>query len=184
MAMRLIAAVCALGVMAVSSASGVLILNVNTTDKTFALTGSDTGTDSYPEAAVWGYSFTGGSPVDEAMPLETTQYSATPADVKTGLCQISLNEGGDTMLVFGFAFDKSGETHAISGTGVYASYASLGLTGQTDFESLIGHSLAPASVSSGWSNISVVAAAVPEPTSLVLLSLAAAALVRRRGRKA
>jgi len=87
------------------------------------------------------------------------------------------------MLVFGFAFDKSGETHAISGTGVYASYTSLGLVGQTDFESLIGHSLAPASVS-GWSNISVVAAAVPEPTSLVLLGLAAAALVRRRGRKA
>ena len=78
MAMRLIAAVCALGVMAVSSASGVLILNVNTTDKTFALTGSDTGTDSYSEAAVWGYSFTGGSPVDDSMSLFHLNFKLIP----------------------------------------------------------------------------------------------------------
>ena len=182
MTMRLITAAFALGVMAVSSASGALILHINTADKTFALTGSDTGTDSYPGDAAWGYTLTGGSSVDAAQRLDATQYSATPSDVTMGAFQISLNEGGDTQLLVGFQFANAGETHAISGTGVYASYASLSSAEQTAFERFIGNSLS-SKPATGWSDMSVVA--VPEPTSLALLGLGAAALgLRRRVRKA
>lgn len=172
------------------SASAGLILEVNTTDKTFALTGSDSG-------APFPASF-GGTPFG-FMFWENTSVSGGPSDfgsitfdndvtwsTSSGLPGAGGldTEIGSSGSIFLILRSSSASPQTITGSGVFQSYAALGPGAIGVFESLIGEELAPNPfVTTGFSNVPIQAAstsAVPEPASWLLMVIGVVGLGARR----
>lgn len=179
---RLIAVAFLMGAMAVTSASGALIMTIDTTAKTYAFTGSLAGVVPVGMAFdQWGYLNTshviaGVSFFD----LGTVGAQITSAPDASTFSDLWMNTDGSSYagitIQINWALMNGSET--LTGNGATKSYAALSASNQLQFEDLIGHKLINAG--GGFGNIAV----VPEPTSCALLGLGAAVLALRRRRRA
>ena len=175
----MLATACALGLMAVSSASGALIMTINTTDKTFAFSGSDTGTPGLLNvdgtgAATFNYMSAGANlGVYESLTLANVlSYSPNTVTSQEFSARDMMGaRGGEMVLQF-----STTASVTLTGTGLSQSYASFSDNAAGVFEGLGGHTLG-LYFGSGFSGIAV--QVVPEPTSVALLGLGAAALALR-----
>ena len=176
---NLFAAALALGLMAVSSASGALIMTIDSSAKTFWLSGSDSGTTGDDGQVGWTIAIAStatqwvvGSLFDvSGVPTAGSQYLA-----------LFGSSGGAALSVGALGANYTPVT--FTGTETAYSYASFDAASIAELESWDGKTLSLSSLTkaSGFSNIAV--NVVPEPTSAALLGLGAAALALRRRRRA
>ena len=163
-----------------------LVLNINSTDKTFAFTGSDSGT-GFGNVVSWygivsdGYVGTVGSgSVYDLTPaissnLEYRDSGWQNLDISVGSGRMGMNYTFNLALAY-----TTTETTTLTGTGVYLSYASFDAGAKDYFESFGGKTLA-LSNGSDFSSISV--EAVPEPATAGLLGISALVLYGLRRAK-
>ncbi|GHB89923.1 PEP-CTERM sorting domain-containing protein [Cerasicoccus arenae] len=178
--------------LASASSYGALILNINTADKTFALTGSDTGTPINAGGGLTIWTLTGlGAPGFSTFSYNNDVAFSTnvgtpgfPAGGYDTAITSTDNTGGSISLNLGVS---TASLQTLTGSGVFQSYAALSPTGLSAFESTIGSSLA-LQFGSGFSPVSVVAAAIPEPSTYIVgvgfVALAGFMAYRRRRAKA
>lgn len=168
-------------------ASAVLNLDINTVDKTFTLTGSDTGVSN----SIGYFNFYATPPPVAVTAYQSWTYSVgNPPFATTVGTWDNLNITAAVQPTNQFRFNlgvtNANTSQTILGSGWAISYSSLTSASQASFESLIGSELVftPSGGSSGMSNITVTGAVVPEPSAYALISgvLAFACIGRRRQR--
>ncbi|MDA7662799.1 PEP-CTERM sorting domain-containing protein [Pirellulaceae bacterium] len=169
-----------------STASADLILSINANDKTFAITGTDTGsaaaTGSGAGLTQWEITGLGsvdggdGNSYDNDLAFATT--AGTPGNSSLGYDLLLATNSNALRLNFGTS--NFGQ-QTFTGLGNFQSYAGLTTTDQAVFESSIGQAFV-LSRGSGFSSMNV--QAVPEPNSIALLSmLCVGVAVRGRRRR-
>jgi len=184
MTMCAIVAVLTIGALLAGHAQAALVMEIDTANEQFRLTGSDSGTPFYwPDfggyVAIWTLetgNFTGSD----------THYQDLDSDL---FSQDFLMEvftaihyddpfGSTTTLGAAHSLDFS----TVTGSGIWVDYSSMAETLKTDYESRIGGILPVLDVGtggeSGWSPVSI--QAVPEPATMALLGLGSLFLLRRR----
>ena len=185
--------VLALALCSISSvAHATLILVLNTTDKTFALTGSDSGTAKEISPAIgdvvgWDLSGAFGITTNSTQLHNTgLAYSVTNGSAGNGFNRDILLQarapGGNPEIALELHYTVPNVQQTITGSGVFQSYNNLSAIAISAFESSIGSALTLTSgTGSGFSPVNIVA--IPEPSSGLLLTgglLGIAASGRRR----
>lgn len=130
-----------------------LVMTIDTTAKTFALSGSDSGIVENLGVFTWSQAAPGTELPNQSVLVDSTWYSLNPGPILGG----SLNTGDNPDRISLSFFSNPG-AQTISGLGAPISYAGLSANNQAAFEALIGQNLGLV-VSSGFGSISV----VPEP---------------------
>jgi photosystem II stability/assembly factor-like uncharacterized protein len=156
----------------VAPASAGLILSINTSDQTYSLSGSDTG--SFAQSgenftASWRVSGLGGGGPANILRADNMWSSSTGTPLEGTLkslnIQVDSQSGG---LVWLFLRHAGVGPTTVTGLGVSASYASLSAANKVTFEAANGMSL-PLLQGSGFGAIN----AVPAPSSSATLTTAA-----------
>lgn len=178
---RLIAVAFLMGAMAVTSASGALILTIDKTAKTYAFTGSVAGVIPGGSFDQWSYNNTthviaGISAFD--LGSASTQITSAPNALTGSDVWMATDGSTYAQVILQCSWSVASTAETLTGTGVTKSYAALSASNRLQFEDLIGRNLID--IGSGFGNMAV----VPEPTSCALLGLGAAALALRRRRRA
>ncbi|GHB89918.1 PEP-CTERM sorting domain-containing protein [Cerasicoccus arenae] len=180
-----------------TASQAALVLSLDTTAKTFSLTGSDTGTpsDIFGQGLVgWVLNGLGGSGTDTLANYDndvsfTTNVGTPGNSILASDITIATDDsaGGTVVLYLGMS---SPALQTLTGTGAFQSYSSVSPGALARFESTIGMSLPlNPGLGTGFSSISVVsAAAIPEPSTYIagagFLALAGFMAYRRRKAKA
>ena len=166
-------------VLAGMTAQADLVLGIDTTAKTFAFTGSTSGTPTH-EWILWNTLTDDGTQLANEEYLTLTSYNVTTTDMTSGRIRL-MDASGEIANEVRLIFSDS-EYRTITGSGAVQSYASLSAIAMPQFEGLIGSSL-PMTYGSGFSDIAI--EAVPEPATAGLLGISVGALwLFRRLKKA
>ena len=180
-------AVLTVGALLAGHAQAALVMEIDTANEQFRLTGSDSGTaDYWPDLG--GYM--------AAWTLETGDFTGSETyyqDLDSDLFSQDFSRevftethydvpfGSKTVLAAVYLFEFS----TVTGSGIWVDYSSMAETLKTDFESRIGGILPELDVGtggeSGWSPVSV--QAVPEPATMALLGLGGLLIRRKRARR-
>ena len=161
------------GAMVASNAMATLLLEIDAANTQFRLSGADSGVASYDDnfsvyVMGWGRSDAKERYLDGASDLFAGSYSVE-----------AFTQDYSAEAPTSFTIYSTSSFTTVLGSGLWVDYSSMDETYQSDFEGLIGESLAVASNfgpgiadPTGWSSISV--AAVPDPASVALLGIASA----------
>ncbi len=171
-----------------STASADLILSINANNKTFAITGTDTGSAAANgSGGLTEWEITGlgnvdgggsGNFYDNDLAFATTV--GTPGNSSLGYDLLLATSTTNHSVRLNFGTSNSGQ-QTFTGLGNFQSYAGLTTNDQAVFESSIGQAFVLRQ-GSGFSSINV--QAVPEPNSIALLSmLCVGVAVRGRRRR-
>lgn len=165
-------------------AHGSLSLVINPTDKTFALTGQDSGIPFNTNSGglirwnVPNLGFEG--PATNSIILNDDKTFSTSVGTPGGPFPYDTVLNTDELAGGSIAFmlaTSSGAFQTLTGLGNFESYATFTPANQAKFESLVGGSFTLTS-GSGFGPLGVVA--VPEPSSMLLALAAGTALIWRR----
>ncbi|MBN8247358.1 MAG: hypothetical protein J0L84_07930 [Verrucomicrobia bacterium] len=134
-----------------------LVMTIDTTAKTYTLSGSDSGFTDFAGLISW--AVVGPvTDVSQTISVNSTGYSLNPGPAVAG----SLNFGYDILMVdpgsVTLTFFSSPGAQIFSGLGTPTSYAGASAINQAVLESLIGQTM-PLVVGSGFQGVSI----VPEP---------------------
>ena len=170
---------------------GDLVLNVNTTSEQFFFTGSTTGDPTTffinggtggPEGSFVSW---GGRVSSETFDLSNALNHNAPGtrhDLTLGFDELSpANILDIRLLVTHNAVNASPVTYSGTGPDNAVSYATISTTRKAFLENQIGNSLSLGS-GGGFSDVRIVAATVPEPSSTAIMGIGMAILTGRRRR--
>ncbi|TWT46854.1 hypothetical protein Pla108_41920 [Botrimarina colliarenosi] len=151
-----------------------LVLTIDPVAKTYQLTGTSAFTPFFGDESDFAqWSNAGGESYGALTSFDATSATATPSAL--ALTRLRLFDNA-TDLILDWGTGSVGPQQVV-GNGQSLSYASASTIQQAYFESIIGQSLTPYP---GLSADPIPVVNVPEPTSLVLLGLAGAALSQTR----
>ena len=174
-------------VLLAGSVQASLVMEIDTANEQFRLTGSDTGTSEYSAefgySVVWSTVYTGGPVGPELI------YEDNSSDFFSQTFQVAglqVHRPDSTAMGFTTIYALSGsEFTSITGSGAWNDYSGMDDDLKIYFELIIGNNiplsrLAGGEGDLGWSPISV--QAVPEPATVSLFGITAAVgfLIRRR----
>lgn len=156
-----------------------LVVTLDTAAQTFSFSGSDTGTLGTSKGSgivTWGITATNAS-----QPQISSDASWSGAGTFSNDDTRIFQNSSETLVQILFS-GGAGAAGTLSFAGTPFSYAGFDPGEITNLESRIGTSLAMNAFGapSGFSPISIVAAAVPEPTSFAIFGIAIIGLFRRR----
>lgn len=176
----------AIGALFAGSVQAALVMEIDTANEQFRITGSDTGTSEYDVdlgyVAMWGIGYPGGPAGPELIYLDNSSDLFSQTFQMEGL-QVHRPESSSLGLTTLFATSDS-EFTSVTGSETWFGYSGMDDDLKIYFELTIGGTLNLTSLVEGdygWSPISVVQT-VPEPATASLLGISAAALwlFRRR----
>ena len=172
-------AVLAIGALFAGNARAALVMQIDTANEQFRITGSDSGTAAHGDLynAFWAIA-------PDSMGSETAELYEAYADLfsESFVVEVFMLESySDTgtsaaLLLIMSQTDFSG----VSGSEAWVDYSTMNETLKPEFEGLIGGVMSSGLLSeqSGWSDIAI--HAVPEPATLSLLGIGIVGLLARR----
>lgn len=165
----------AVGALFAGSVQAALVMEIDTANDQFRITGSDSGTAGYydvpgiylaawllisePAGTLTSYEDSSSDFFSESFAMEAFKLDYSVTDPEASIA----------------AYDY-GDFTTVTGSGIWVDYSSMGEATKTDFEGLIGEALPWVETygSAGWSDMTI--QSVPEPATTGLLGISAGAL--------
>ena len=172
-------AVLTVGALLAGHAQAALVMEIDTANEQFRITGSDSGTAAHGDLynAIWAIGA-------DSMGSETAESYEASADLfsESFVSEVFILESySDTGgLVVLLLIMSQNDFSSVSGSEAWVDYSTMNETLKPEFEGLIGGAMYSWGLyaQSGWSDIAI--HAVPEPATMALLGLGSLGLLRRR----
>jgi len=175
-------AVLTVGALLAGHAQAALVMEIDTANEQFRLTGSDSGTAAHGDLynAIWAIGADSmGSETAESYEAYADLFSESFVSEVFFLDSYSDTGGLAALLLIMSETDFSG----VSGSEAWVDYSTMNETLKPEFEGLIGGAMYSSGLyaQSGWSDIAI--HAVPEPATMALLGLGGLLIRRKRARR-
>jgi len=175
-------AVLTVGALLAGHAQAALVMEIDTANEQFRLTGSDSGTAAHGDLynAIWAIG-------TDSMGSETAESYEAYADlfsesfVSEGFILESYSDTGGLVVLL--LIMSQNDFSSVSGSEAWVDYSKMNETLKPEFEGLIGGAMYSWGLyaQSGWSDIAI--HAVPEPATMALLGLGGLLIRRKRARR-